>query len=685
MSMTILKIVLIFISILALIKWILEVRINDALEKKKKSLRMKNVKMFNAFNGSFKIALIPLTTLTLAFMISPGLSLPKTKLNNINSVNNITNFTDIDEIINLRSNYNNDMDKRLEFAPLMESDSANEQMTDGNDSNKKSGAIAGDFTETNVQVKGVDEIDSVKTDGEYIYQVSNNNQEGAKIVISKAYPAEELSLHKEIFFNSNCLVENQYCNNEYINGVYVDEQYLVVILNQNTYYNYLYPNEDYNSPTIDESVETSIEPARAIVDSGFAPTGKMSYGASKSVIKVYRKDNFELADSYEFEGNLIDSRKIGENLFIVTAKNLDTNLEKGEILPTYKINSQEHTQNIADIYYPEDSNPNVFTSINGIDLKNKTVESKTILSGWTKLYMSNDNIYLVESTYKQIGTSSIAISPITKVAISNGNQLEVVAKGEVLGNPINQFSMDEYNGQFRIATQEGWGDNINNRLFVLNQNLTIINQLENLGKKGESLKSARFDQDYLYLVTFEQTDPFYVIDLKDEPKILGELEISGFSSYLHNLDSDHILGIGYEANEDGRRTGIKLAIYDVTDKVNPTEISKETFLYDEKISVDSTVLHNHKDLLFNPTLKIIGFPMNKMVYENNTYQSQTGYYLYSYEGYQLEEIGYIAVSNEGNYSNNRGLFLEQLLYVVSDTKITVFDYLTLEEIINLEL
>jgi uncharacterized secreted protein with C-terminal beta-propeller domain len=152
--------------------------------------------------------------------------------------------------------------------------------------------------------------------------------------------------------------------------------------------------------------------------------------------------------------------------------------------------------------------------------------------------------------------------------------MEYDASGRVSGSVLNRYSMDEYEGYFRIATTTGWGTSSLNRVYVLDGTLSVAGALENLAQ-GERIYSARFMGNRCYLVTFRQVDPFFVIDLSDpsQPKLLGELKITGYSDYLHPYDENHIIGIGKETDA-GLYQGLKISLFDVSDVSNPKEIAK---------------------------------------------------------------------------------------------------------------
>ena len=159
---------------------------------------------------------------------------------------------------------------------------------------------------------------------------------------------------------------------------------------------------------------------------------------------------------------------------------------------------------------------------------------------------------------------------------------------------MNQYSMDENNGYFRIATtsydysQGSATSTQENNLYILDSNLNVVGQLQNLAS-GEDLHSARFIGDRCYLVTFNQIDPLFVVDLSNptSPQVLGNLTIPGYSDFLQPYDATHLIGIGQDVNTsigaglaeitgDVYYTavqGLKVSLFDVSDVANPTEIS----------------------------------------------------------------------------------------------------------------
>lgn len=247
-------------------------------------------------------------------------------------------------------------------------------------------------------------------------------------------------------------------------------------------------------------------------------------------------------------------------------------------------------------------------------------------------------------------------------------EFEIKSHGNVPGFPLNQFALDEYEGNLRIAVTVGerffarvfgiWERKSANDVYVLDKDLKIIGKIEDLGLT-ERIYSVRFIEDKGYLVTFRQTDPFYVLDLSDpkNPKLKGELKIPGYSSYLHEITKDKILGIGKEGWK------VKISLFDVSDPNNPKEIDK--YLLEETWS---EILSTHHAFLLDRDHEIFFLPGSK------------GGYIFSYKNNRLGLVK--AVSQA---SVKRAIYIEDYLYIVSDNKIVVLNELNWEKVKELEI
>lgn len=196
-----------------------------------------------------------------------------------------------------------------------------------------------------------------------------------------------------------------------------------------------------------------------------------------------------------------------------------------------------------------------------------------------KVYASTSSLYLAASTWAPLtsdrwnwqATTDLMQFDLTDPA------LPLIATGSVAGYPLDQFAMSEHEGRLRIATTSQL-DGLSNNLFVLQRTgstLTTTGAITNLALT-ERIYAARFLGDRAFLVTFRQIDPLFTIDLADPnaPKVVGELKIPGFSSYLHPLTADRIIGFGRDADPvTGRPGALQLSLFDVSDFANPVRLS----------------------------------------------------------------------------------------------------------------
>jgi uncharacterized secreted protein with C-terminal beta-propeller domain len=190
--------------------------------------------------------------------------------------------------------------------------------------------------------------------------------------------------------------------------------------------------------------------------------------------------------------------------------------------------------------------------------------------------------------------------------------LSYKAIGSVYGTALNQFSLSEHNNILRIATTEGfsWGTNgTKNNLYTLKEVQGLLNiegVLSGLGKEGETIKSVRFMGNKAYLVTFKTTDPLYTIDLTDpkSPKKMGELQVNGYSAYLHPIGENQLLGIGQNSDETGRRTGVKIELFDISDFEHPASV--DSILLPKNSY--SELERNHKAFAYRANDNLFAFP-----------------------------------------------------------------------------
>jgi inhibitor of cysteine peptidase len=358
---------------------------------------------------------------------------------------------------------------------------------------------------------------------------------------------------------------------------------------------------------------------------------------------------------------------------------------------------------VCDYYY-------TYTTIMAINTQDDSQEPtyETILLGASSnLYVSLNNIYLTVPVWGgNVGDGEG--TSIYRIQIDR-NEMEYIASGEVPGMVLDQFSMDEYDGYFRVATTT-WNDGNRNNVYVLNMSLNITGSVENLAP-GERIYSARFMGGRCYLVTFKQVDPLFVIDLNDpyDPEVLGYLKVTGYSDYLHPYDETHVIGIGKETTDAGTFAwyqGVKISLFDVSDVNNPVEISK---LEIGDRGSDSPVLWDHKAFLFDRSRNLLVMPILEAKVDTAKYSERElewaygepvyqGAYVFNVsldQGIQLKgrithienpdqlEQGYYYYYSP--FAVERSLYIGDVLYTISQAKIMMNDLETLDYINEVEL
>ncbi|MEK7560745.1 MAG: beta-propeller domain-containing protein [Patescibacteria group bacterium] len=271
------------------------------------------------------------------------------------------------------------------------------------------------------------------------------------------------------------------------------------------------------------------------------------------------------------------------------------------------------------------------------------------------------------SDYLKKHARELERTSITKIA---RRTLTVEAGGVVPGHLLNQFSLDEFEGNLRVAITIGDRGNVfwqlgidgtiesANDVYVLDRDLDIIGAVRDLGLT-ERIYSARFVGDRGYLVTFRQTDPFYVLDLSrpQKPRLAGELKIPGFSSYLHPIGDDMIVGVGREGSQ------VKIALFDVEDPSAPKE--KDKYILKEYWS---EIQNTHHAFLMDAKHEIFFLPGSQ------------GGYVFSYHNAELALRAAAA-----DVRARRALFLDDYLYIVGDNRVVVLDEKNWKEVNALDL
>lgn len=451
--------------------------------------------------------------------------------------------------------------------------------------------------------------------------------------------------------------------------------------------------------------------------------------------------NLRSIETLTINGRLISSRRIGDSIYLVTrftpflpeyqpyafdeevAAQNETILESSSLsalLPKIT-DSQKQTQDLVsseNCYLPTKSldrnqNPSVIT-VTVIPLASPTQHKSTCFVGDTEtLYMTSDSLYLAttQSYYNSFAQDSLIYNPehttaVHKFSLDNGN-INYRGSGQVQGHlgwseDKKSFRMGENGDYLNIATSLGdtWGASSTTRLTVLKESgiegeLETVDIIDGIGKPGERLYAARFLGGRAYLVTFRLTDPLYVVDLsnQEKPQIAGELEIEGYSDYLHPINDNLILGIGKDAIFDDSSIdfggvrgawyqGVKLALFDVSNPARPIEVNSIVL---GKRGTDSEVLSDHHALSFlpatanSPARLSIPIRLHDKEPEGGIFDPTrpNAYYSYTHTGLYSFEVSAAGISQAGvllgtdpdsgfpfgNYSDRSVLLDDSVFYI----------------------
>jgi uncharacterized secreted protein with C-terminal beta-propeller domain len=570
-----------------------------------------------------------------------------------------------------------------------------------------------DYSKTNTQVENVDEADIIKTDGKYVYSLTAD-----KIVITNVE-----NLAKPEVIGKVAIEESEYIPEDLV--LYND--YLIAIGTKST-----------------TSYSTRSN----------STTGVFVYDM-KDKKNLYVVKEFEIAGKY-------NTCRVANGKFSIIVNSIMTskysNVKEEDLNLSYYENSSRKNIDLNNVQYiANGERVNYTTDIMVTDLDNITKDANVYkyLFDMENAYVSENAIYLadqtydrgqtselspwsifgpkgifglrdaVESTYYNSYSTSTYKTRIYKLSMKD-DKLEMVGKLTTEGKLLDQYSMDEKDGNLRVALNSSTkGDNQGTRIEVYDQSLKLIGKSVAV-EPDEKMYASRFIGDKAYLVTYKNMDPLFVVDLADptNPKFLGKLNISGYSTYLHPYDENHLIGIGMETettpvrNSSGRVTtsttritGMKIALFDISNFQNPKVVSTVKI---GDSGTSSAALNNPKAMLFDLEHKLIAIPVTNIPMdltglEENDISELMSTYSSSYKKYyQQRDIseGYAVFSidaeegikqraiithnfkiNYSNYKNSscmRGVRIGDYLITVSAKGMQVNDIATLSSISELD-
>ena len=529
---------------------------------------------------------------------------------------------------------------------------------------------------TNTQVQGVDEGDTVKTNGKIIVNILNNkvyviDVSNNKIIKTFNYqPAEDAKVYRNA------------------TELYLTDTQLIIMGSTGTY-------------------------GGGGIRSDEAMTNKSMWwgywGAQDTFIEVVDLDTLDIKKSYELKGGYFTSR-ISDGELIVIANQWETliyNAKDQPVLVEPTVTDLRDGHVISSIskgnaYILPNNQGNSFVNILKIDLGLSSEPTLSSFLGWIQtIYMNDANLIIAQSRYEYNETTGVGAS-FTDLLRFDVDSLDLKAEGTVKGYLLNQFSLDIYDNVLRIAVTN-WDKVSTNRVITLNMALDKLDSIEDLAV-NETIRSVRFIKDKGYVVTFEQIDPLFVIDLSDATNISvkGELKVPGFSTYLHPVSETVIWGIAEDlivtpVVKDGQtwnsveRFGVKISLFNVGNPAKPYEVTHLNILGP---SGYSEAQYNHKAIVFDNAKGLVYIPFGDYHYDSTVcttspkgdtvcnYKYESGIKVLQITETDVKLVKTISISSSYDQNTwiNRSVFIGNNLYLMSTVGITILDRTTFEKV-----
>lgn len=542
-----------------------------------------------------------------------------------------------------------------------------------------------DFSNTNIQVVGVQEADIIKTDGHFIYAL------GAKGL----WVISPNNGHPRVV-GTVSFVPHATGNTEFFD-IYLSGDRLIGLQQG-------YQGAELPAPLDNESTD-SAGPLQQKVKPTPSNTPAKIPASDRDVVTV---TSFDVSDparprllkQISQSGAYVDSRMIGTKLYLVTTDyrsmysysptTLKSQLKDPEknLVPYTLVNGQRSTLKPDEISIYPATKTTDYAVASAIETSGvPTIISRcSILGGGDTIYASLDNLYVIGEDYLKRGATTTDASTITKIAFNQGN-LKVTATSRIPGRVKDQFSLDEKSGVLRVVTTvENYnqvrdiltptGTRTTTSLFCLDSHLSVVGKINDLAP-NETVYSCRYVGDYAYFVTFREVDPLFTADLSDpaHPKLVGALKIPGFSEYLHPWSATELFGLGntVEPSSEGgnavRRSDLKIAMFDTSD---PTDVKVKHELTIPGMQY-SEASYDHHAILVSPDKGLIAFPAEDNSYLIYRYDESKGFTKVTEISLDTNDQGYADIQLDGSYGAYlRGLFINDYFYVLTPDAIASY-------------
>ena len=472
------------------------------------------------------------------------------------------------------------------------------------------GEAGQDFSGTNVQVQGVDEPDLVKTDGELLIAAGQARLHVIDVSGDQPRKLAEVDLRQQgwdhqLMLDGDRLLVLTRGQGPLPTGVAEDA-------GDAAREGISMPAPGAESTTvtvIDLSAPAAPKTVSTLTLEGSYVSARMVDGVVRIVT---RSQPTAMPFEYPVEGTpAAELRAAEHNRDVVESSTVE------DWLPSYVLETGDAVSSgqlvgCDQVHHPvEFSGPGTLTVVTVDPDDPRPGNAVSILSGAETVYASAEALYVATTDWEQMRIMSTGEAPVSdastqihKFDISDAAATRYVASGAITGTLLNQFAMDEHEGNLRVASTGGT-ESFVTVLGQQGEQLVEVGKVGGLGR-DERIYSVRFIGDLGYVVTFRQVDPLYVVDLSNPaaPAVRGELKILGYSAYLHPMGDDLLLGVGQDASEEGRVQGTQLAVFDVSDPANPRRV--------HQLRVDSAsseAEYDHHAFLYWPATGLTVLPV----------------------------------------------------------------------------
>ena len=495
------------------------------------------------------------------------------------------------------------------------------------DSDDSGGARDGgptDFTTTNVQEEGVDELDIVKTDGNFIYVAQDR-----ALHIVRSWPVADSEKLATLELRG------------WVRGLFLRGDRAVVFYQPE---NMRGMDWGLRAAVVDVTDRAAPEIVREVDIEGHLADARMIDDDVYFVVNHYlplpeelwrvadgRTDLPEVDWTLSGDALIEDMDRVKDEareLLRPDVERIARDMDLADFLPEWRDSDGSGELEVmhacSDLYRPDGVGHHGGLSVVNLDLADGTLSSSGILSAGWQLYASRENLYVAQSSrwWWWGGWDRELTTHIHKFHLEEDGEPTYTASGEVRGWAYDQFAFSEHEGRLRVATSDmdwwwGWGageeddgEEPANNLFVLEDDgagsLDVIGEVTGIAPT-ERIYATRYMGDVAYMVTFRQVDPLFTIDLSEptSPEVLGELKIPGYSAYLHPMGEDHLLAVGMDGNDAGQLLGLQFSLFDVSDLSNPTRT--HTFEIEGSDWSGSEALWNHHAFTYHRDVLTVPF------------------------------------------------------------------------------